>query len=430
MSSTSLLVTNRKTFGSDVHIHLLGIWIFLSCATFPTVIKTIKMIGVFPLKLSDIILVAIFVASFAKRKDSLDKLTKVNIVVLILLPAVQGLVKGASAFHFLNEISSVFYLFFAYAQFRSVESYKEVKIICRYVLVTLIISVLFSLLILSGLLEYSERLRVSFEYGEATNLGRLVTNTLSLAAVSLSISLTLLIRRKIRTILFLAYFMPSFLITSFASTRFVTVFIFIPIVFLFFAKRFGNNKASILKILGTTSFALVVLTVWQETILNTNSAYNYIVNSIIRTLVFFSSFQERIDNSSLYRLIEFQEAYRAFLQRPLTGYGFGIEYTSAFYNGGSSDWLTIYGTTFIHSTYSWVAIKSGVFGLLLFIIWILNKMKRISNPNQIVLALFPCLISILLVGIVWNFIGLSGEATVYGMLIGLANCRWFPLDEN
>ena len=400
--------------------HSMGIWIFLTCATFPSNIKTIKMVGNIPIKFSDLLLIFILLISLNSRRTNVEILPILCTIFFLITPSILGIMGDPDASIFISDFEGPLYFFCAYYLFRLQLSPKNIKVLSKYILSTLITSAVIQYLILKGALTFPLPLRASFSSGSQENIGRLVTNTLPLAAVTISISMTLYFRKIVNLRICLLYIIPSLLIALYAGTRFVSVFIFFPIVYYFFSRKGNENPLGNARVFGVILVIPILGSIMQTVFQANDFLSKYLNNTIARLFLSLSNGFGTSDGSTSYRILETHRVSEAFLLRPVLGYGYGNSYTAPFFFGNSRDWLTVYGNYYTHSTYSWILIKGGLMGFVLLFIW-LFRLLRLKNQNKLLLHILkPALMSIIITGIVWNYLASTSEASVFGMLIGLA----------
>lgn len=411
--------TATKNGIDTIYVHLIGIWLFLSCCTFPIKIKIIKMVGQFPIKISDIVLLIAFLLCLTFRTKR--PTASFSIMMLILLPATFLAITGeAPLFYLVTDFQGFIYIFVGYMCLQSLTEVNQLKILTRYAVTTLWISAIIEFAIIKGKLTYAAPLRSSIDVYGSSNLGRLVTNTQYLALGALSLSIYLLITTKVsRALIFLAM-APAAAIAVLAGTRISIIFIVVPFIYTGFKRRGQISKRKILKVLISFVGALSLYLVYKTLFSSSPSTLSEYAQNLFTRLALITNNRSGItDSSIIYRQSETSHAILGIVNKPIFGYGYGIPYTGSLTSGSSNDWLAVNGNVYVHATYLWLLIKGGLFGFALIIGWIISVIrKKFFLSPYLTSTIWAILIS----GLVWNFVAGIGESVVFGGLLGLSNC--------
>lgn len=137
----------------------------------------------------------------------------------------------------------------------------------------------------------------------------------------------------------------------------------------------------------------------------------------------------RSDDSSLaLRNVESGYAIDAFERNPIFGGGFGDQYRPPI-NFGSGDFWRVYGRTYVHDAFLWIAVKLGLLGLLAYGYLMLRAMRRPDRGSRhpANVASVAALCSALVISI-WVPLLLDprgGVAMAGGLVATAAWSRWF-----
>ncbi len=341
--------------------HLVGIWFTLLCATFPQEIKTIKMLGNFPLRIADIVYIFILLVAIQESKTLL-RISNFPITFFLIASTFAAAYQGVDIFMIHQDLYGFLCFGIAFVASQQLKRLDQLDIFLKYVLFTLWFSLLVLVLRMTGFLQLAAPLRLAFDYVPTSIFGRFVTSTLVLAWVTTSITLYMYYKMQIKLRHFIGFFIPAFLIVVISGSRLSILFLLLPSFFVLFSSD-SNKGKQILKLLSvllpTAILISLILLSTSTTLLST-----YLQNYFKRVFTLFDSDYLVGDSSTGYRLLEIQMARDAIGEKPFLGYGFGVPYTDAFFYGSASDWLTLHGTQYVHSTPLWILAKMGILGFV------------------------------------------------------------------
>jgi hypothetical protein len=122
------------------------------------------------------------------------------------------------------------------------------------------------------------------------------------------------------------------------------------------------------------------------------------------------------DSSATWRNIENSYAQHSFRTAPVFGHGLGTMYRPPL---GPATSFEGYGRYYIHSGYWWLAVKTGVVGIIGFILFIALARRRFSRADPYSIALLASLVGLLAITVVVPMPVDPGGAPALGMLVGL-----------
>mgnify|MGYP006269885837 CR=1 FL=1 len=404
-------------------VHLVGVFCILSFATFPTSISLTKYVGEVPIKLSGLFLVLLIASSFFLGRP---RSWFVTIFMATLL--IGFLVAGFSGLNMSNAlVESIPLLEFIGVVwiFMNMNFNSYFPVLAKYLIACLWFSMGVELMMSAGIIDNPFGSRASFSGSGISDigLGRLVTPTHLLAGVCLGALGYVWISKSANWKTIGVWFIPAITISALASTRLLIVFIVLPAVAAAIVQKQNRGKVRLVGLAICVLITPVFIYLLSETAIPQLGLINQYSGNFIGR--FYSSFASgnvwEVDNSSFYRTQESYYAMQYILNHPLFGGGFSSVYLSSPLITGN-DFLGLHGNAYSHNAYIWLALKTGLVGLALFIVgllYVLIKLFKMKNLNEHGMPII-LLISILIVGSIWNIFGNSPDSSVLGIVVGLS----------
>ena len=407
---------------TPIYAHLLGIFCFISFATLPASISLTRYFGTVPVKVSGLLLsfiAATGIFIYLQKRAYL----KFFVAFVFLGFFVAGLFRLNPSQMFVESIPVLEFVGGIIA-FSMISTTEQFRILVKYVISCLWVSLVVILAMLAGVLENPYKARASFSGSAISDigLGRIVTPTHLLAGLCLGIAGHLWISKKASMKTLLLLISPAMVIAALASTRLLAILIIVPILLAVFLKQNKDGRRRLFWLLSFIALTPYLVTLLSQTLLpQIQIVSTYLDNFVARISsgLFFNNTSE-IDASSFYREQETFFASQFVFANPFFGGGFSSTYMSSPIVSDTS-FLGLQGNSYVHNTYLWILVKTGFVGLSLFLLGI-TKVIRVSKQDafQYESHLFlSMLISVLIVALVWNMIANSPDSIAFAGIVGL-----------
>lgn len=218
---------------------------------------------------------------------------------------------------------------------------------------------------------------------QATGALRLLTAATQFALATVCVCLALLITRRVAARQLLPYLLPALLITFLGFSRNALLAVTVAIIVTAIIDRSARALVGMVRIAATSVvFAVAVLALGAAGVPGADWASLQGQAFHDRVIAGLDAEVLRVDSSALAREVENRYATAAIEASPLTGHGFGYAYRPGFGEPGSFTAET--GRYYVHDFYLWLLVKTGIVGLLLWLLLLVPLIVRqVLRPHAV-----------------------------------------------
>ena len=401
----------------SVNIHVIGIWFILMCTTFPDQIKIIKMIGSFPLRISDILAVYLLFANLSNIRFRKPILSIFFLLILSYATYI-GIVKSDAGLVY-QDLQGLIYILFTIEIMSQVKEKSQLVTLSKYFIGILWFSSLVILLGVTGILSLSFKLRAFSDTPVPGTVGRLVTNTMGLSWAACFLTLALFFIGDIKFNQLIYILIPVTIILIVSGSRLSLIFVVSALLIILFPRHFDHKiskdeQGKFYKML-LFFFAVILIPLIGQRL----GIIEYLGETMGRFKIFFGNDGLQTDSSIKYRVDEISRAVNSFMRHPFLGYGFGVPYTEVSIAGAKTGWLAQNGNLYTHEAVLWLLLKVGVVGTTILTVLLGGTVSSIKVKNTYQKIFKILLFSFLLTGLAWNVVTDIVAASIIGSIIGI-----------
>lgn len=229
-------------------------------------------------------------------------------------------------------------------------------------------------------------LAASLEYGDASAAVRLITDATYPSVAVLTTCICLYLMGRLPTAMWGALVLPAFLIVLLSFSRNPLISLAFGVAVAIWHSPSVATAARAIRLIVLTGLAVAVA--WLFALLDSGGPIAHWLSAQTagftdRVLGGLSAQALATDSSTLYRTDQ-ENPYleTAFWQSPLIGHGFGFEYKPAFTGRYyASEEIAIQASRYAHQFYLWLAVKTGLVGLAMFLFLALRPALRALRRN-------------------------------------------------
>lgn len=269
----------------------------------------------------------------------------------------------------------------------------------------------------------TEEASLADPYGTSGAATRLLTNATfpALAVICAVAALVIARRATLRTTW--VYSVPALLITILSFSRNSILAVAVAILFAVVASRTTSAALRAFGVVLVTvgAFAcLIVLNPVLATLPGGDFVNTQVTSYSTRVIGGLSSNVQATDSSVLFRASEDAWLLRGIVSSPVFGHGFGFAYKPS---AGTSSFTLDYAPYYAHNFYLWLGVKTGLAGVLMFILSVAGPLLRaLRHPSTTTFSVAAALVGLLAASYVAPTPIGSTSSILFGTLVGALAC--------